>query len=96
MKLTNQEAVQRLEMLYVLETVQEGTQGFKEALEMGVAALNEQRPHGKWLLKTDYFGRGYYECSVCKAEQKQHFVEFCGRCGADMREKGGEIDEHDK
>jgi DNA-directed RNA polymerase subunit RPC12/RpoP len=51
---------------------------------------------GKWEEITDYSGWGdtHYRCSVCGEEwyledgtPKQNNMNFCPKCGADMREK---------
>lgn len=52
----------------------------KEAVDMAIEALKEQRPHGK-IVKDE---KGYPMCSRCG--EKSSFWNFCPRCGADMKE----------
>ena len=55
------------------------------------------RPHGEWIEKEDYNMDTYYDCSVCgnswctfDGTPWQNRMNFCPKCGADMREGDGE------
>ena len=61
----------------------------KEALDMAISALKENRPKGEW----DVNCQGIVFCSKCKKVinhnydidyMESHF-NFCPNCGADMR-----------
>lgn len=57
-----------------------------QALDMGIKALKNERKKGKWVLINDNNGQ-HYICKFCgewKYHQKQN---YCGHCGADMREE---------
>lgn len=60
----------------------------KCAIDMGIEALHEPRPHGKWIFKYDnpLIKMGYWECSKCKQGRLMVEENFCPNCGADMRE----------
>lgn len=49
------------------------------------------RPHGKWIYHEDWKNEGEcpYECSSC-GRTYDYAMNFCGHCGADMRNKGEE------
>lgn len=62
------------------------------AIDMGIKALEEQRPHGKWIIVDDceHF---IAKCSVCGRIEDSRLVKhysFC-RCGADMRDKKDDL-----
>lgn len=57
-----------------------------DALEIAVRAMAEGRIKGKWELMYDRIGL-HYICSCC-GEWKYHQEQnYCGHCGADMREE---------
>ena len=73
----------------------------KCAIDMGIEALHEPRPHGKW----EFVGDNLFKCTHCgymangdylrdwKAyTYDAEFPTACPNCGADMRE-GGESNE---
>jgi len=53
-----------------------------QALQIGIDAIKQKRPHGEWKLK----GMIWY-CSKCGKDCEQSGNNFCGQCGADMREE---------
>ena len=53
--------------------------GYQDGLEDG---LNDIRPQGKWILRTDT--EWHFECNQCKGLSPWK-AQFCGVCGADMR-----------
>ena len=71
----------------------------KEAVDMAIEALKEQRPHGEWreCEVKNIFGEKMkvYECSNCKRKNIGDIwimckLSFCPHCGADMRKEGEE------
>lgn len=53
-------------------------------LEGYTKAINEERPHGEWIGRTDT--EWNFECDQCKGLSPWK-SPFCGVCGADMRPK---------
>ena len=53
------------------------------ALDMAIEALEIERPKGEWIdHMTD---KGYVECPFCHKEITGGDLNFCVRCGANMR-----------
>lgn len=59
----------------------------RDALDMAIEAMKEQRPRGVWKEVCDFDGNHYkWECSVC-GRLEEFEEDFCN-CGADMRKEG--------
>ena len=55
----------------------------KEAFDMAIEALKDQRPHGEWL-----YHLITTECPFCNRRYRREDLpdeNFCPNCGADMR-----------
>ena len=68
-----------------------------EAVEMGIKALEEERPHGEWMQVTARDGEYYcyHKCTNCGQTIESGFdnpplFNYCPHCGADMRKEGDE------
>ena len=87
--MTREEAKNQLECIYTEVSTEED----REAIDMAIEALKEQRPHGEWIEKHCDYGV-YYRCSNChkmppnyECDYKEGAIKtnFCPNCGADMR-----------
>ena len=93
--MTREEAIELLENLKVCRQAHTLFNIEKEAVDMAIEALKEQRPHGEWIEHRQFYSVGCfyseYECSNCHDDvwQKTEW-HFCPNCGADMRE--GEVE----
>lgn len=61
--------------------------------------IEPDRPHGEWIEKEDYNMDTYYDCSACgnswctfDGTPWQNGMNFCPKCGADMRKEGDDSD----
>jgi len=63
------------------------------ALDKAIEALSADRPQGEWVSEgrvyppTNAYHSAY--CSHC-GEWSEYLTDYCGNCGADMREREGE------
>jgi hypothetical protein len=77
--------------MYCFETNDPKGQAIADRIEDNIFILPEvdvEVKHGKWKLYSDGSGT----CSVCGRHQKHiwdfdHWQNFCGHCGADLREE---------
>ena len=53
----------------------------KEAFNMAIEALKEERPHGEWVKRGD----GSYKCAICCYSDRST-SNYCPNCGARMKE----------
>lgn len=53
----------------------------REALDIAIEALKPKQPKGYWI-----YGNGNGECSICGREKSMGWDNYCGYCGARMRE----------
>ena len=52
------------------------------------ASTVEERPHGKWIYRGRAVSGLYHNlCPICKQDVISDRTNYCGNCGADMREK---------
>lgn len=90
MSMTRKKAIEYLEWIRPKKPYTMDRKNVQEAIDMGIEALKEQRPHGEWTKLTIYEST----CSCCKnVIDRQMFVElpnFCPNCGSDNRPKAGE------
>lgn len=84
--MTREEAIDLLGCIYM----EVSTDADKEAVDMAIEALKEQRPRGRWIFNKD----GNYECSECRiawkdmpAKDAKPVFKACPWCGADMRKE---------
>lgn len=81
--MTNKEAIK------ILKNYHNGYFGYKiddvqEAHDLAIKAL-EERPQGEWIDRMA--DKGYVECPFCHKQITGGDLNFCVKCGADM--KGG-------
>lgn len=61
--------------------------GWNNALKRAsIIVRNEIRPKGKWIDRMA--DKGYVECPFCHKQITGGDLNFCVKCGADMREEG--------
>ena len=68
-----------------------------EAVEMGIKALEEERPHGEWIDDDINSNEKYhfFKCSVCGGDGVPR-CNFCPNCGAKMVEEEGEQNDRER
>lgn len=68
------------------------TEEVLQAYDFVINMLTEkERPHGKWIYHEDWYlgEESPWECSECgTCYDYGDNTNFCGECGADMRERG--------
>ena len=62
--------------------------GYQDGSEDGLDGI---RPQGEWIEKTDKYGLSYV-CPFCGKEIAGSDLNYCVKCGADMRKGGAEND----
>lgn len=87
--MTREEAIKILNSLFlvaeVLKVGKEKRREIKEALNMAIEALSEERT-GEWVDRNDEDVWNY--CSVC-GEQSIDLFDYCPKCGAKMEVNNG-------
>lgn len=90
--MTREDAIEVLENLKVCKQAHTLFNIEKEAVDMAIEAMKEQRPHGEWTYTTHY-ARRFRVCSVCKVEKEDDHASgwnYCQYCGASMKKEGEE------
>lgn len=77
--MTNEQAIRWLKALKANEIIS----GVREALDIAIKALEEDRPQGEWIDRMA--DKGYVECPFCHKQITGGDLNFCVKCGADMR-----------
>lgn len=54
-----------------------------EPIKNGELVIKEERPQGKWIDRME--DKGYVECPFCHKQISGGDLNFCVKCGADMR-----------
>lgn len=81
--MTNDEAIKVMETVMELpKTFQVNGGDLRDAAALAIEALEEKRPHGKWIEHED----GYNICPFCKNKTAFSYL-FCPNCGADLRRR---------
>lgn len=94
--MTNEEAVKILTEMPISTMSGKTFEEIANALELAIKALENERPHGEWILKEtdcDDGGNNLYECTNCHHSDIHSGsieVPYCWHCGADMREADNE------
>ncbi len=78
--ITKEEAIKYLEWVRPIKPYSLNRIKVQQAIDLAIKAL-EERPQGEWKL----YGMIYY-CSECGHACGESGDNFCGNCGADMRE----------
>ena len=74
----------------------EDVERYAFALDMGIKALKEERPHGEWLSHYEYCKKhdcipsgliAFWWCNKCE-QGVEIPTNFCPNCGASMRKEG--------
>lgn len=63
------------------------TNDFEDLIDEAPTVEEEDRPHGKWIYHKNWYREEEcpWECSECGTCSDNN-MNFCGECGADMRE----------
>lgn len=95
-EMTNKEAIEILEWgepdADSLPTIEfkEEYKKYREALDLAIKALEDERPQGEWLWLGDNPNTNHkWSCNKCGRGVKEQ-EKFCPNCGADMRKGGAE------
>lgn len=86
MIMSNEQAVQILKPLRDMMVDQNGhpISDAVFALDKAIEALSVQLEKGHWIVKQDYNGSTYGECSVCHSVQYAGHTPYCPTCGSRM------------
>lgn len=81
--MTNEETIEKLKELLFMT-------GYKEALDLAIKAIKNERPKGKWIAADLTFGRSFYSCTICDKTENvptcmnKPTFKFCPNCGAEL------------
>ena len=90
-----------LEERIVIESKIDNAQGYEQEVYLDETSLNHyiegyrearkffERPHGEWIDRMA--DKGYVECPFCHKQITGGDLNFCVKCGADMRGEENEV-----